>query len=365
VDHFTLLNRLKHRFGIRGKALQWIESYFENRSQTVTIDGNKSKEQVLTCNVPQGSVLGPKFFVDYESPLGDIIRKHGLTAHFYADDSQLYLSFGPENEVPSMKKLENCVAEIRCWMASNFLKLNDDKTELIFLGTSKNLAKLSVNTVQIGDSTIESSKTVRNIGAVFDQQLKMEPQVIATCKAAWFRLFQISKIRPYLSVDETKSLVHAYVTSKLDQNNSLLFGCPDTLISRIQKVQNAAAKLIFKAKKYDHVTGLLKELHWLPAHQRITFKVLLLTYKALNGEGPDYLKELLQWHQPKRSLRSSNELLLNIPKTRLNTYGDKAFQAAAPRLWNSLPLKIKQSSSTMAFKQALKTHLFKTAYNCI
>ena len=337
---------------------------FDNRRQTVFISGTQSKEQVLTCNVPQGSVLGPKFFLDYESPLGDIIRSHGLTAHFYADDTQIYLSFKPEDEATSIAKLENCVAEVRQWMASNFLKLNDEKTELIFLGSSHNLSRLSCSSILVGDSTISDSTKVRNIGAIFDQQMKMEQQVQDTCKAAWYRLHQIGKIRPFLSSNETKSIVHAYVTSKIDQNNSLLLGCPDNLLRKIQKIQNASAKLIFQAKKHDHVTGLLKELHWLPVQKRIIFKVLLLTFKALNGQGPIYLQDFLKFHTPSRTLRSSGDLLLQVPKTRLKTYGDRAFQAAAPRLWNNIPPSIRHSSSVAIFKRSLKTHLFKAAYDC-
>ena len=127
-------------------------------------------------------------------------------------------------------------------MACNFLKLNDDKTELIFLGTSQNLAKLSSNSVQVGESEIHSTKTVRNIGAMFDQNLKMEAQVAATCKSAWCRIYQIGKIRPYLSVNETKSVVHAYTTSKLDQNNSLLLGCPEI-------TKSSKCKALLPAKK--------------------------------------------------------------------------------------------------------------------
>ena len=262
-----------------------------------------------------------------------------------------------------MQKLEDCVADIRKWMSANFLKLNDDKTELLFLGTPQNLAKLTLTTVQIGSSTIVSSSHVRNIGAMFDPQLKMNIQVSSACKSAWYRLYQIGKIRPYLSADQTKSIIHAYVTSKLDQNNSLLIGCPDVLINRLQKVQNAAAKLIFQASKYDHVTILLKELHWLPLNQRIVFKILLLTFKALHGQGPQYLCESLTWHKPSRSLQSSNDLLLVVPKTRLKTYGDRAFRAVAPRLWNDLPLSLRQSPSTNSFKTNLKTYLFKNVYD--
>ena len=339
-------------------------SYFENRRQQVVVDGIRSDETVLTCNVPQGSVLGPKFFLDYESPLGEIIRSHGLNAHFYADDTQIYIAFKPkEGTDDALSKLHQCMSAIRNWMATNFLKLNDDKSECLLLGTAKNLKNVSIGSVKVGNSEIERSDSVRNIGAIFDTHLKMDQQISQTCKSAWHRLYQIGKIRPYLSVEETRSVIHAYVTSKLDQNNSLLLGIPDTQISRMQKVQNAAAKIVYRKKKYDHVTPLLKELHWLPIKQRISFKVLLLVYKALHNSAPSYLTNTLKLYHPKANLRSTMDTLtLVIPRTKLKTYGDRAFSVGGPLLWNDLPHTIRDSKTTDNFKRLLKTHLFRIAY---
>ena len=367
VDHTILLERLQTRFGITGAALKWVESYFENRRQQVLINDVKSDEVHLDCNVPQGSVLGPKFFLDYESPLGEIIRSHGVEAHFYADDTQLYLSFKPDKQEiaqgEALTKLQNCISDVRAWMAANFLKLNDDKTELLVLGTPQQLEKVSIESVTVGNCQIEPSPTVRNIGAHFDQHLKMNHQVSLTCKAAWLRLYQIGKIRPYLTESETRSIVHAYVTSKIDQNNSLLLGIADNQIARIQRVQNAAAKLIFRKKKFDHVTPLLRDLHWLPVQQRIFFKVVLLIFKALNDAAPSYLTDLLKLYSPRANLRSTHDpLTLSIPMTNLRTYGDRAFSVLGPRLWNDLPLHIRESDTTASFKRQLKTHLFKVAF---
>jgi hypothetical protein len=363
VDHGVLLKRLEERFGVTDQALQWIRSYLFERKQSIVIDGTSSKEQIKTCDVPQGSVLGPDLFKDYESPIGELVRSLGLQLHLYADDSQIYLAFSPgENEPSSLETLEQCISLIRSWMAENYLKLNDDKTEFIILGTQQNLSKTTTSQIKIGDCCIEPSNQVKNIGATFDSSMKMDKQVTNTCKAAWYQLHQVGKIRKYLTIDQTKNVIHAFVTSKLDQNNSLLAGIPDNLSSKLQRVQNAAAKIVYRMNKYDHVTCLLEELHWLPIQQRIIFKLLLLTYKSLNGEGPQYLRDLLTWHKPQRSLRSSNLLQLKVPKTRLVTYGDRAYEATAPRLWNSLPLEIRNSKSTVTFKKNLKTHLFMSAF---
>ena len=140
--------------------------------------------------------------------------------------------------------------------------------------------------------------------------------------------------------------MHAYVTSKLDANNALLAGISLEQKSKLQRVQNAAAKLITKNKKHDHVTPLLHNLHWLPVEDRLIFKVLLLVFKSMNNEGPVYLKDLFTFYKPPLNLRSAdNTLTLDIPRTKLVTYGDRAFSVVAAVEWNKLPLHITSSTS--------------------
>jgi hypothetical protein len=280
----------------------------------------------------------------------------------YADDTQAYISFQPGvTEAEALKLLQDCIHEVRCWMAANFLKVNEDKTEFIVLGSKHNLKKVQSSSIKISDCTVTLRENVKNIGATFDSSMKMEDQVTKTCKSAWFNLYKISKIHRYLTADQAKSALHAYVTSRLDQNNSLLIGLPKNQIKKLSRVQHAAARLLVGAKKHDEIAPILKTLHWLPIQFRIKFKILLFTYKALNDQGPAYIKDLLIQYHPARCLRSANENLLVEPRSK-SSYGDRAFSIVAPKLWNCLPSTLKDITSLTHFKTALKTHLFRQSF---
>jgi len=247
-------------------------------------------------------------------------------------------------------------------MAANYLKLNDDKTEFIVIRSPHMLRKVTTSEITIGEHRILAVKQARNIGAEFDCNMNMEAQVNKTVQRAWYKLYSLSKIRQYLTEKQAQHAIHAFVTSQLDMNNSLLCNLPAVLLNKLQRVQNAAAKVIKRLRKHDHVTHILKELHWLQIDQRYVYKILLIVYKCLNGKGPQYLCDKLHLYQPKRDLRSKLNYLLDVPKTRSSTLGDRAFSTAAPKLWNNLPINIRESPSVDTFKSSKKTHLFKICY---
>ena len=366
VDHELLLERMSKRYGVKGNVLKWFRSYIQDRKQFVMVDGIRSKVKELRYGVPQGSVLGPILYLLYTSPIGNIIRRHGLNYHLYADDTQLYLSFKPTpaEQAGSISRIEACVSEIDSWMVSNKLKLNRGKTELLVL-SARHRPPPSIEYIDVSGERIKPTSSARNIGVIFDEHMSLDKHVTNICKACFFHLRNISKIRDCLSQADTEKLVHAFITSKLDSVNSLLHGLPTFLIDRLQNVQNAAARIITRTKKYDHIKPVLKQLHWLPVNQRINYKILLLTYKALNGQAPSYITELLEPYTPARNLRSSSKNLLKIPLVKLVSYGHRCFSFAAPTLWNSLPDYIKQSSSLSSFKTYMKTYLFKKCYSLI
>ena len=263
---------------------------------------------------------------------------------------------------PVWKSIENCVSDIREWMDANRLKLNDSKTEAILFGRKHHASHISMSNVAIGDCKVNLCSSTRDLGVILDSELSMKDQIAAMCQSSHYHLTYISRIRKYLTKSATETLVHALISSRLDYGNGFLYVVPKFLIKCLQSVQNSAARIIARCGRYDHITPLLAELHWLPVSSRIIFKILLLTYKALHGLAPAYIRDLLHLYVPSRSLRSSSDVLLRIPRSRLVSCGDRTFSYCAPRLWNNLPCEIRQSESLATFKSSLKTYLYKDAY---
>ncbi len=168
-------------------------------------------------------------------------------------------------------------------------------------------------------------------------------------------------MKPFLSVQDFERVIHAFISSRLDYCNSLYMGINQASLNRLQMVQNAAARLLTGVRKREHITPVFA-LHWLPIRYRIDFKVLLLVFKALNGLTPVYLSDLLSAHNPGRSLRSSNQRLLKVPRDKLKSRGDRAFTVAAPKLWNSLPVSIRTASRQGKARQVYLYSTFHTQW---
>uniref|UniRef100_A0A1A8GC70 Uncharacterized protein n=1 Tax=Nothobranchius korthausae TaxID=1143690 RepID=A0A1A8GC70_9TELE len=191
----------------------------------------------------------------------------------------------------------------------------------------------------------------------------MDAQVNNTVRSCFYHLRRISKLKHILSVCLLKSVVHTFITSRLDYSNSCLYGISKAAQSRLQLVQNSAARFLAGVDRRQHITPILKSLHWLPVHLRINFKIMLLTYKSLNSQAPPYLCELVHYYNPPRALRSEDKLLLAVPNARLKSRGERAFSVCAPKLWNALPLLVRQAPTVSIFKSRMKTHYFNLAYN--
>ena len=184
--------------------------------------------------VPQGSVRGPVLFTIYPTPLGRIIQRHGLTYHLYADDSQLYMTFKPSDVTSKCDAISACVAHMRIWMNDNFLKLNDDKTELLITTTREELSKLSNISIKVNDQSIfPSDDPPKNVGVKFDSTCCLDAHIAKLCRTIIFNLYSVGKIRKYIDGPKAENIINATVTHCLDYCNSLLYGAKQTHIDRL------------------------------------------------------------------------------------------------------------------------------------
>ena len=249
-------------------------------------------------------------------------------------------------------------------MIKNKLKINDSKTEFLVLTSSYSKQQFKDLQINVGNTHNRPTASARNLGVIFDSHLNLESHINNVCRSAYFHLRNIGSVRNMLSDDACSQLIHALVTVRIDYCNSLLYGLPEYSLDRLQKILNTAARILHRVPKFDHITETLVDLHWLPVHQRVTFKILILTYQAYHGTAPQYLCDLIVPYANTCNLRSNNKLLIAPchPRAKLKTYGERSFQHAAPKEWNNLPLDIRDSPSLAIFKSRLKTFLFKSAF---
>ena len=260
----------------------------------------------------------------------------------------------------TLGKISRCVVEIRAWMAVNYLKLNDAKTEFFVAGSAYNIKRLCIDDIEItiGSSTIKPSKVIRNLGVYFDNTMTLSSHIDNVRRSILFHIKNLWRIRKFIDTATCHHAVRALVISRLDYCNALFTCLSAKNISRLQRLQNSGARVVFAVGRRTEAEPLLKTLHWLPVPQRVTFKILLYVYKALNEQAPLYITELFSYYTPARPLRSSaDHLRLVVPRFH-SVAGERRFTVAAAKAWNCLPEFIRSAQSTTVFKKLLKTHLF-------
>lgn len=247
-------------------------------------------------------------------------------------------------------------------MLQNRLMINDGKTVFMLIGNAPHLKKLSIDSINVGSESISVSEGSKNLGVTFDSAMSMKSHINTVCQSGYYHLRNIARVRKCLTSNACITVVHAFISSRLDYCNTLLVGVPQCHLNKLQRLQNSAARLITFTRKYEHITPVLYDLHWLPVRERIQFKILLLTYKALHGKAPAYIAEMLSYRDS-RSSRYMDSVPLHVPKVSRVTFGGRCFSVVAPTMWNKLPLAIRNSTTVESFKSKLKTHIFTNYYH--
>ena len=228
----------------------------------------------------------------------------------------------------------------------------------MFIGTPIRLKTMSPPTsINVAGTLLPSSTTLKLLGVTFDSHLSFKEHSASIIKSCNHLIWSIRHIRPLLSVDTTSALARSLVLSRLDYCNSLLYGTSTSLILSLQRVQTKLAKLVLLNPTFNS-TDCLKKLHWLPIHNRIIFKIALMTYRTLATSNPPYLQHFL-FRRHTSGLRSSSTIQLHQP-VHESSLINRGFSHASPAVWNALPPQVRDQPSLELFKSHLKTHLFRT-----
>ena len=259
-------------------------------------------------------------------------------------------------------QLQNCITEVREWCTSRRLQLNDAKTDLIWFGSRANLTKLASSdcSLSVGCNIIQPSTTVRDLGVILDSELSLQQHVNKVVSSCYYQIRRLRQVSHCVGRDVMIQLASAFILSRLDYCNSILAGLSKSTIASLQRVQNAAARMVLNLRPRDSISDGLRQLHWLPIESRIQFKLRLLMHLIHTGRCPSYISETVQLvadNAGRTGLRSASTSRYILPRLR-TVFGERAFSFSGPKAWNALPSRFHSIESTDSFKKQLKTFLF-------
>ena len=268
-------------------------------------------------------------------------------------------------ELECIGRLEDCVVDLKRWMDQNRLRMNSKKTEFILFGSSVQLAKCTMESLNVNGQIIPKVNVVRQLGVFLDWNLNFKHHIMTKCTSAMASLAKIKGIRNYLTKEAVETLVLSMAILHLDYCNGILMLVPDVDIKHMQLVQNIAAKLVLGKSKSNSSSQCLRELHWLPIKQRIQYKILCLVHKCLDCKAPKYLQDLLvhyPYEERRRGLQCEFQQARRLvePRTKLKNFGARSFASVGTR-WKKLPNTVKTVEDHKQFKISLKTILFNSS----
>ena len=201
------------------------------------------------CAVSHKAPVWARYCTSYiysRYPTSRLCRRAGLTTHMYADDIQSYLHSNPRESLQAVRLMKMALGQLEDWMKVNRLKLNQDKTQFMWIGKKQMLDKINREDLHSHFPDMKFLSSVNDLGVVLDERLEMEQQIGSICRSGFYHLRQIRGIRRSLSDVAARSAVQAFIMSKVDYCNSALLGLSATMVDRVQHLVNVAARLILR-----------------------------------------------------------------------------------------------------------------------
>ena len=249
--------------------------------------------------------------------------------------------------------IQNCFDVISKWMNEYFLRLNASKTKILIITPPSVSSTIVIRGTVINEKCVRFVHSAKNLGVILDDELSFQKHIIKVVKSCFFSIRTLSRIKCFLTVEQLHTAICSYVFSKLDYCNSLYFGINDSLLRKLQSLQNSAARLLLKKTGKNNITiaQYIRNCHWLCVRDRISFKLCLLAFKSLSCSAPASLQEMFVFNSSERTVK------LDEPSFK-SGFGKRAFSRVGPRMWNVLPRKVRDQTVVEKFKTELKTYLF-------
>ena len=350
VNHAILTKKLE-TYQLDKKAIDFLSSYLNNRTQVVRVNSTTSTEGLIKHGVPQGSVLGPLLFNVYVNDLPLLLEKIQVACDMFADDGTIHTANTDINTIT--EQLQHALNLITEWCSANQMILHPDKTKSMLVASrQKHQLKALKLHLNVQDKPIQQVNEHKVLGVTIDDRLSWQSHIEATCKSLAKKLYLMSKLSQLIDKSALKVFFHAHIEPIVDYASSLWDDTPEAHLKKLNSLYRRSVKLLLPHMEIS--TDLkIQYLGLLPLHEKCLFNKLILMYKILNNKSPKYLSDLFAKKETQYVQRRNH---LKVPFPRIDLFKTSLSYSGAV-LWNSLPSCVAQSASLATFKAKLKTHL--------
>ena len=347
--------------GFEQSALYWLKSYLEGRRQKVLIDKDEFSLVHLQNGVTQRSILGPLLFTILINDISLFLKN--CQYHQYADDTQLYLKTKIDDAVETIIAINEDLERIAEFSKNSFLKINEDKSKVIVLGTKRKLNQLTkikhiaLAEIVMNEYAIERVSSVRNLGIVFDENMGWDSHVKGIISNAYYKLKLAYRYSRFLSEDSKSRVVESYILALFNFGSPVLQNLSHHTEAKIQKLQNSCIRFIYNARKYDHISGFYKKNRILNMGDRRDIQSLTIIHNIVNNRAPTYLIDKVHFNRMFHEHDTRSGDLIRVPKAHTN-YGRNRFISKYSQLYNNISrkLKIPRKITTQTFKFKIKKY---------